>query len=222
MKKTGKSKKLTPRQKLFVREYLVDLNATKAAERAGYSKNTAQSQGSFLLSNPIISAAVAEKTSARLEKLDITADRVLQELALLGFSNMMDYIRVLPNGDAKVDLSRLDREKAAAIGEISVDEVMERNEDGEFERVKKTKFKLADKRGALVDLGKHLKLFTDKCEVTGKDGGPIQVEAVGRMSDEQIRRELEIIASRARIGSGASANRPAITAGQRAAPARRN
>lgn len=167
MKKVGKSKKLTPRQKMFVREYLIDLNATKAAERAGYSKNTAKEQGSRLLTDVAIAAAVAEKTEQRLEKLDITADWVLRELRLLAGSNMLDYVKITDDGKAVVDLSRLTRDQAAAITEISVDEVQERDLGGELIPVIRTKFKLADKRGALVDLGKHLKLFTDTVKVEG-------------------------------------------------------
>lgn len=177
-------KKLTPKQKMFVTEYLVDLNATKAAERAGYSAKTAQVQGSRLLSNAMVSAAIAEKQGKRFEKLEITAERVLGELALLGFANMMDYITVGENGAARVDLSKLTRDQAAAINEITVEEFTERTgEDGEgkpiFENVKRTKFKLSDKRGALVDLGRHLKLFTDKVEHSGK-------LSIRELSDEQL------------------------------------
>jgi len=78
-------KKLTPRQRMFVQEYLVDLNATQAAARAGYSKKTARSQGQRLLTNADIAAAIAKAQAARAERLEITADRVTQEVALLAF-----------------------------------------------------------------------------------------------------------------------------------------
>jgi phage terminase small subunit len=165
-------KKLNTKQRLFVSEFLIDLNATKAAERAGYSKKTAQVQSSRLLSNVMVSAEIAETQSKRFQKLGITADRVLNELALLGFSNMMDYIQIGANGEARGDLSKLTRDQAAAITEITVEEYTERtgeDEDGKptFDNVKRTKFKLTDKRAALVDLGKHLKLFTEKVQVEG-------------------------------------------------------
>jgi phage terminase small subunit len=177
-------KKLTNKQKTFVMEYLIDLNATKAAERAGYSKKTAQVQGSRLLTNVMVSAAISETQSKRFQKLGITAERVLDELALLGFANMMDYITVGTNGEAKVDLSRLTREQAAAIGEIAVEEFTERTGEDEagkptYENVKRTRFKLTDKRAALVDLGRHLKLFTDKVEYRG-------VVSVKDLSDEEL------------------------------------
>ncbi|KAA6459653.1 terminase small subunit [Acidobacteria bacterium AB60] len=165
---------LTPKQKVFVREYLVDLNATKAAERAGYSKKAAHVQGARLLSNAKVQAAISEKQEKRFQKLEISAERVLNELALLGFSNMLDYVKIVPDGSARVDLSALTREQAAAIGEITVEEYVERtggeSDDGESdtEKVKRVKFKLHDKRAALVDLGKHLKLFTEKVQVEGE------------------------------------------------------
>jgi phage terminase small subunit len=168
---------LTVKQQFFVAEYLIDLNATKAAERAGYSKRTAASIGQENLNKPEISAAITEAQSKRFQRLEITAERVLVELALIAFSNMLDYITVGPNGMVRVDLSRLTRDQAAAISEITVEEFTERtgeDEDGKptFENVKRVKFKLSDKRGALVDLGKHLKLFTEKVEV----GGSLKVE----------------------------------------------
>ena len=162
---------LYTKQGLFVREYLIDLNATKAAERAGYSKRTAYSQGQRLLQNAAVRDEIQALMDQRATKLEITAARVLAELALIGFANMFDYIAVGENGAARVDLSALTREQAAAITELTVEEFTERTgEDGEgkptFENVRRTKFKLSDKRAALVDLGRHLKLFTDKCRWT--------------------------------------------------------
>lgn len=70
--------KLTPKQEAFVREYLVDLNATQAAIRAGYSQKTANEQASRLLANVSIQEAVAAGRSARAQKLEVTAEQVLQ------------------------------------------------------------------------------------------------------------------------------------------------
>jgi phage terminase small subunit len=166
---------MTQKQKLFIAEYLIDMNATKAAIRAGYSRKTACEQGSRMLANVKISAAIAEVQARRFEELGIKAERVLQELALLGFSNMLDYISVGGNGGIRVDLAKLTRDQAAAIQEVTVEEYVERTgEDGNskptFENVKRVKFKLNDKRGALELLGKHLKLFTEKVEHSGRLG----------------------------------------------------
>ena len=110
--------KLNEKQKQFVREYLIDLNATQAAIRAGYSEKTARSQGQRLLTHVDIAAAIKVAQDERIERTEITADRVLEELAKIGFSNMQDYIRTTGEGDAFVDLSALTREQAAAISEV--------------------------------------------------------------------------------------------------------
>ena len=86
---------------------------------------------------------------------------------------MQDYMRIGPNGDPVLDFANLTRDQAAALQEVTVESYM--NGGGENAReVKKVRFKLADKRAALVDLGRHHKLFTDKFEHGGKDGRPIE------------------------------------------------
>lgn len=160
---------LTPKQQLFVDQYMIDRNATQAAIRAGYSAATAEQQGCRLLRNVQVRAAVDERCEKMAEKLEITAERVLQELALIGFSNMADYMRAGPDGDPYLDFSNLTREQAAALSEVTVEDFRDgRGEDARD--VRRIKFKLSDKRAALVDLGKHLKLFTDKVEHSGEIG----------------------------------------------------
>ncbi len=156
-----RAKKLTPKQRRFVDEYLVDLNATQAAIRAGYSEKTAYSTGSENLKKPEIAAALAVAQDKRAERTQVTADRVIAELAKIGFANMADYMRATPGGDPFLDFASLTREQAAALQEVTVDDYVEgRGEDARD--VKRVKFKLADKRAALVDLGKHLGLFVDR------------------------------------------------------------
>lgn len=77
--------KLTPKQNRFVAEYLIDLNATQAATRAGYSARTANEQGARLLANVSVKEALDEERKKRERRTEITADRVLQELADIGF-----------------------------------------------------------------------------------------------------------------------------------------
>lgn len=173
------AKKLTKKQGLFVAEYLTDLNATRAYIAAGYSENGAAQSAATLLRNPNVAEEVTKKTGKRLEKLEITAEKVLQELARTGFANMLDYMTIGQDGTANVDLSTLTREQAAAIQEISVD-TTGGSGDGERRLVLRTRFKLGDKRGSLELLGKHLKLFTDKTEVAGPDGGPVQASVAIR------------------------------------------
>jgi phage terminase small subunit len=154
---------LTPKQERFVAEYLIDLNATQAAIRAGYAAKDANVQGSRLLANVSIAALIAKRKKGQADKLQITADRVLQELALIGFANMGDYMRVGVDGDPHLDFSALSRDQTAALTEVTVEDFKDgRGEDARD--VRRVKFKLSDKRAALVDLGRHLKLFTDVVE----------------------------------------------------------
>ncbi len=178
-------KPLTPKQKRFVEEYLADkeLNATKAAINAGYSEKTARQQGARLLTNVDIQNAIQEAQNKRSERVEITQDDVLKELIKLGFSNMLDYVQVSSDGLAYVDLSTLTREQAAAIQEITVDEYTEGKGEGARD-VKKVKVKLADKKSALELIGKHLTMFKDRVEHTGKDGEPIGVKVIVEYADD--------------------------------------
>lgn len=120
-------------------------------------------------------------TERAIEKLAITKEAVLSELAKIGFANMLDYVKVQTDGSAFVDLSALTRDQAAAIQEVVVDEYKEGA--GEDARdVKRIRFKLADKKGALVDIGKHFGMFIDRKEV----GGP---GAFSQMTDEELMEE---------------------------------
>ena len=79
------TRKLTPKQSAFVEEFAIDMNATQAAIRAGYSAKTAKEQATRLLSNVYVAAEIARGRAARSERTGITADRVLQELARVAF-----------------------------------------------------------------------------------------------------------------------------------------
>jgi phage terminase small subunit len=174
---------LTPKQRAFVREYLIDLNATQAAIRAGYSEDTAYSQGQRLLKNVEIEKAVSAAMKLRAERTEITADRVLKELAKIGFSDIRKAIRwesslvteednpeggdtaiikrIVTNQVQLVASDDIDDETAAAIAEIS------QNTSGGI------KLKLHDKKAALVDLGRHLGLFTDNVSVKHEASDPL-------------------------------------------------
>ena len=87
--------KLTAKQKAFVDEYLIDLNATQAAIRAGYSKKTARQIGEKNLSRPYIQAALEKRMKARQKRTEITQDQVITELAKIAFANGADYAQVV-------------------------------------------------------------------------------------------------------------------------------
>ncbi|WP_368649647.1 terminase small subunit [Brucella intermedia] len=158
---------LTPKQERFVAEYLIDLNATQAAIRAGYSEKTAQQQGSRLLLNVVVQEAIAKGREKTAEKLEITKERIVEELAKIGFSNMLDYMRAGTDGDPYLDFSNLTREQAAALAEVTVEDFKDgRGEDARD--VRRIKFKLHDKKGALVDMAKMLGFMIEKHEHSGE------------------------------------------------------
>lgn len=145
---------MTKKQKRFVEEYLIDLNATQAAIRAGYSPDTAGSIGAENLKKPEIKSRIDKAMAERSRRTGINQDRVLQELARIGFAKITD---VVDPDTAKIrpDASKDD---LACIQSIKI----KPNEFGTEREVK-----LYDKKSALVDLGKHLGLFKDKLELTG-------------------------------------------------------
>jgi phage terminase small subunit len=202
---------LTPKQKCFVQEYLIDLNATQAAIRAGYSEHTAKQIGTENLSKPAIADAIAAAQAKQSKRTEVTADRVVAELAKLGFANMADYMRGHPDGDPYLDFSSLTRDQAAALQEVTVDRYTEGGGEDARE-VKRVKFRLADKRAALVDLGKHLGIFKpERIEVSGPGGEPIEI-------NDARRRNIDLIDSVARRTAGAAAAGP--TAGGNGEPER--
>jgi len=150
---------LTPKQQRFVEEYLIDLNATQAAIRAGYSKKTAQATGWENLSKPYIAAAVALAQANRSKRTEITQDRVLAELAKIGFS---DIRKVLTPSGGIMDPHEWDDETAGAIASFEAVTVYRGEEDDDGNKVPEhiSKFKTWDKLSALEKLGKHLGMFT--------------------------------------------------------------
>lgn len=146
-----KEKKLTERQEMFIKEYLIDLNATQAAIRAGYEANSAQEQSSRLLSNVMIKSRVDEEIAKRSRRTGITADRVLRELARIAFANARDVID-FDNGRVRDDATEDD---TAAVSIVRV----KKTRQGEFESTE-YEVRMADKDKALDKLGKHLGMFS--------------------------------------------------------------
>ena len=182
---------MTPKQATFVREYLTDLNATQAAIRAGYSKRTAAFIGAENLKKPYVAEAIRIAMAERAAKTEITAERVLRELAKIGFANMDSFMKLTPDGSAVLDFSNLTPEQAAAISEITVEEFMDGNGD-DARPVRRVKFKLHDKRAALVDIGRHLGMFNDKLTLKGEAENPLTL-VIKQLQGKSIQ-PVEIVA----------------------------
>jgi len=151
--------KLTPKQQLFVKEYLIDLNATQAAIRAGYSKKNADKIGPELIGKTRIQAALQKEMDKRAERTGITADYVLNTI----YETVERCRQAYPVLDRRGN------------------QVYAETPDG-----KMLPAYTFDSKGVLKGcelLGKHLKLFTEKHEHTGADGGPIQTQA---LTDQEL------------------------------------
>jgi phage terminase small subunit len=163
------------RQERFAHELVKGKNATDAYEAAGYLRNA---QGAYRLKNkPHVAARIRELAERAALKAEVSAERVLRELALIGFANMKDYARIGADGDPYLDFSGLTRDQAAAIVEMIVEDFKDgRGKDARD--VRRVRFKLADKRGALVDIGRHLGMFRDRTVHENPDGSAVAVPVV--------------------------------------------
>lgn len=204
---------LTSKQQRFVDEYLVDLNGKQAAIRTGYSPAAAEVQASRLLSNAKVALAVETAIAERAERTKITQDQVLSELAKIGFADIRKAIKwysqaniaaidddadaeaLVSEGAVRVQVANqvelvssddIDDATAAAIAEIG------QSATGAL------KVKLHDKRAALVDIGKHLGMFRERVELTGRDGNPIEIDQKVREDADAVSSAIAGLAERAR------------------------
>lgn len=154
---------LTPKQQLFVAEYLKDLNATQAAIRAGYSAHTANEIAAENLAKPSISATIAAKRAEQLKRVEIDSDFVLRELMKLASADLSAAFD--EHGNLR-PIHEIPEDTRKAISGVECDELYEGQ--GEERRwigyTRKVKF--WDKNKALENLGRHLSLFKDKIEIT--------------------------------------------------------
>lgn len=149
---------MTKKQKRFVEEYLIDLNATQAAIRAGYSPGSAGSIGEENLKKPEIKNAI-EKAMAQLSKrTGINQERVIMEIAKLAFLNPADVI----DWEAATVKGEAPREDTACIASVKVKTI-----SGEDGNITEREVKTYDKLKALELLGKHLGMFTEKWKMEG-------------------------------------------------------
>lgn len=156
--------KLTAKQQRFVEEYLIDLNATQAAIRAGYSVKTAEQVGYQLLQKTSVSDYIQKRIKDREKRTEITQDMVLQELAKLGF---FDIRKLFGESGKPKDITSLDDVVAASVVGMDIMDLFEGNgEDREFVGYVK-KYKMADKIRALELIGRHLGMWKDKVELSG-------------------------------------------------------
>lgn len=168
----AKKGKLTEKQQRFVDEYLIDLNATQAAIRAGYSVKTADAIGCENLTKPNIQQAIAEHMAERSRRTGVNQDRVVLELARIAFVNIDDVVdtetgKILPNAS---------RDDLACIEGIKYKE-----SDNQFGGSVEREVKIASKMKALELLGKHLGMWNDKLDVNVT--APIVISGADALED---------------------------------------
>ncbi|HLB55142.1 MAG TPA: terminase small subunit [Gemmatimonadales bacterium] len=167
-----------PRHERFCQEYLIDLNCTKAYLRAGYkvTANVARSAGSRLLTNVGVQARIEELQQDRATRTGITADSVLEELAILKSSNVRHFV---VGEDGEIALAPGVPESAwRAVSGLKVKRRVIPQKQGEAIHEIETDFKLWDKPKTLQLAGQHLGLYKERVEHTGPDGGVLRVMAM--------------------------------------------
>lgn len=150
--------KLNDRQRRFCDEYLKDLNATQAAIRAKYSSKTAGQIGERLLRNVEVAKYLKERMADREKRTEITQDMVLREYARIGF---FDPRKLFDETGRPLPIGQLDDDTAAVISGVDV-ATIGNAEQGVGEILK---LKLADKKGALDSIARHLGMFNDKLDL---------------------------------------------------------
>ena len=174
------TKELNPRQTRFVQEYLIDLNGTQSAIRAGYSKKTAANIAEENLRKPQIKSAIQVAMEARAKATEITAEKVLREIALVAFQNMADFCHVDESGMVQpYPLDTLQDGASRVIKKVREKRVIRTvkgtkgRPDGDQILDSTYEFELYDKVKSLELLARHLGLLHDKTELDIKQ--PINV-----------------------------------------------
>ena len=153
---------MNAKQQRFVTEYLIDLNATQAAIRCGYSPKTARVQGSRLLLNADIQASVAAGKAHQLGQNDLSASRVLEELRRLAFTDTRGFFD--DAGNLK-PMQQLSAEQGAALASFEV--IIKNAKAGDNQTDTVHKIRLWDKTRALEHLAKHFGLLKETVDVQG-------------------------------------------------------
>lgn len=156
---------MTPKQTRFVAEYLIDLNATEAARRCGYSLKTAHAQGPRLLANAEVAKAVAQGKSRQLNTADLSASRVLEELRRLAFA---DLRRLFDKRGNLKPIHELTADEAACLAGFEVIKKNAEAGDGVIDTIHKVK--VLDKTRSLEMLAKHFALLVERIQVDDEEG----------------------------------------------------
>jgi phage terminase small subunit len=183
--------RFTPMQRLFIEAYLVSRNITKAAIAAGCKERSAHAVGWKWFNKAAIRAEIDARLASTFDRYAITSDRIIRELALIGFGNIDDFVAVQADGSLVVDFGTATREQMASLRSVEIDE---RTIDGAASGVRRIKISMSDKRQALMDLAKIARMLpADRHEHSGsidhivKPEHTIDIESMAPEEREQLR-----------------------------------
>lgn len=184
---------LTPKQVKFCKEYVKDYNGTQSAIRAGYSKKTANPMAARMLAKVNIQSAINRLEGAFERRFLSHKEKILRELATIGYSDIKDYMYVDPvNGKVYIkDIDKIPAHLSKALKSLkSKSKVIKSLGESEV-LSEEREIIIHDKLKALELMGKEIGMFKEKHEVTGKDGGPVKMK-LEDLSDEFL---IELLAA---------------------------
>ncbi|WP_347993503.1 terminase small subunit [uncultured Eubacterium sp.] len=198
---------MTDKQIIFANEYLIDLNGTRAYKEAYphvKNDNTAAAAATRLMNNPEVKDYIDKRIKDRLERIEVTQDDVIQELAAIAFANGSDYAKVVTKpvmiqtseGDYVPALDSEGNQMYYQAVEIEETEELTKRQIKAISGIKQGKNGIElttyDKVKALELLGKHLGIFKDKVEVSGNINNPFEgltTEQLLRLAGEDLESE---------------------------------
>lgn len=198
---------MTEKQIIFANEYLIDLNGTRAYKEAYphvKNDNTAAAAATRLMNVPDVKEYIEKRIKDRLERIEVTQDDVIQELAAVGFANVPEYAKVVTkpimiqteNGDYVPALDSEGNQMYCQAVEITETKELTRRQVKAISGIKQGKngieLSTYDKVKALELLGKHLGIFKDKVEVSGSVNNPFEgltTEQLLRLAGEDLEPE---------------------------------
>lgn len=168
------SETLTIRQLKFVEYYERGMNCYRAAKAAGYSESTSLVAYDVILNNPDVRNEIKRRFAIEFEEQSITNEDIFRGVARCAFSNIFDYIDVQPDGGFRVDLTKIPRELGYAIQELS------------YDAQGRPRVRMVDKKASFELLGKFRMMGGEKLEHSGKDGGPLTIQALDAIVQQNV------------------------------------
>lgn len=185
---------LTPKQERFCQLYTTFWEATRAAREAGYSEKTCQQQGYQLLQLTSVKSRIAELTDHALKEIGVSRERILLEAARIAY---FDPGKALDDLGQPLQIKDMDEDTRRCVSEIEIFEKFDGKGDDRHVTGLVKNMKFVSKKVGLDILKAATDLATQKLELTGKDGKPIETKDVSEMPDEQLNARIAALMAKA-------------------------